>query len=115
MSSMRNRLTLIGHLGADPELKSFDGGKKMTRVSIATTEWHKNAAGDWTSETTWHQVTAWGQLAERICEKLRKGSETALECQVLNNNYTDKDGVKKYNTELRLSNVLFLGKQGERE
>ena len=106
---MRNKVTLIGHLGNKPEVKTFEGDKKMTRVSIATNETYKNKKGERVTDTTWHNVIAWGPLAERLTKYVQKGTELALDGKLINNNYTDKEGVKRYTTEIQMTEMLLLG------
>lgn len=109
---MRNKVTLIGHLGNTPELKTFDGNKKMVRVSLATHENYKNKKGERVSDTTWHNVIAWGQLAELMSRYTQKGSEIAVEGKLVNKTYTDKEGIKRYTTEIHMSELLLLGSKG---
>ncbi len=79
MNALKNKVQLIGNLGAAPEIKNIDGGKKLARFSIATSESYKNAKGERIKDTQWHSVIAWGKTAE-VCEKyLAKGSEVAVE------------------------------------
>ncbi|MBS1647218.1 MAG: single-stranded DNA-binding protein [Bacteroidetes bacterium] len=106
---MKNKVTLIGHVGNSPELKTFEGDKKLVRLSLATNESYKNKKGEKVTDTTWHNVIAWGALAERICKYAQKGSEIAVEGKLINNNYVDKEGVKRYSTEIQLSDMLLLG------
>ena len=108
MNALRNKVQLIGNLGMDPEIKSLDGGKKLAKMSIATNETYKNAKGEKITETQWHNLIAWGKTAE-ICEKfLKKGSEIAVEGKLVNRNYTDKEGIKRYVTEIEVHEVLML-------
>jgi len=106
---MRNKVTLIGHVGNTPEMKTFEGNKKLARVSIATNETYKNKQGEKVTETTWHTVIAWGPLAERLTKYAQKGTELALEGKLVNNNYTDKEGIKRYTTEIQMTEMLLLG------
>ena len=109
MYALRNKVQLIGNLGAAPEIKTLEGGKKMARFSIATNESYKNAKGEKVTETQWHNLVAWGKLAD-IAEKfLNKGTEVAIEGKLINRNYTDKEGVKKYVTEIQVNELLLLG------
>jgi single-strand DNA-binding protein len=105
----RNKVSLIGHLGNTPEVKTFDGNKKLVRVSLATNESYKNKNGEKVTETTWHNLVAWGPLAERLAKYTQKGSELAVEGKLINNNYTDKEGNKRYSTEIQLTDLLLLG------
>ena len=86
---MRNRVQLIGHLGMDPELKTFDSGKKLVRVSLATNEVYRNNNGDKVTDTEWHNLVAWGKTAEIINEYTKKGSELAVEGKLTTNTYAE--------------------------
>lgn len=108
MNALRNKVQLIGNLGMDPEIKTLDGGKKLAKMSLATNETYKNAKGEKVTETQWHNLIAWGKTAE-ICEKfLKKGGEIALEGKLINRNYTDKEGIKRYVTEVEVHEILML-------
>jgi single-strand DNA-binding protein len=109
MYTIRNRVQLIGNLGNAPEVKTMETGKKMARFSVATNEHYRNANGEKVTETTWHNIVAWGKVAEIVEKYLTKGSEIALEGKLINRNYTDKEGVKKYITEVEVSELLMLG------
>ena len=106
---MRNKVTLIGRLGNTPEVKTFEGNKKLARVSLATNESYKNKKGEKVTETTWHNLVAWGPLAERLAQYTQKGSELAVEGKLVNNNFTDKDGNKHYSTEIQITDMVLLG------
>lgn len=108
MNALRNKVQLIGNLGMDPEVKALNGGKKLAKLRIATNETYKNAKGEKVTETQWHNLIAWGKTAEIVEKFLKKGSEIAIEGKLINNNYTDKDGVKRYFTEIEVSEVLML-------
>ncbi len=108
MNSLRNKVTLIGNLGNDPEIKMFDENKKMARLSVATNETYKNKSGDRVVDTTWHTLVAWGPLAEVFEKYTQKGNEIAVEGKLVNRNYTDKEGVKRYSTEIHVSDLVLL-------
>ena len=108
MNALKNKVQLIGNLGMNPEIKNLDGGKKLAKFSIATNESYKNAKGELVKETTWHNLKAWGKTAEIIEKYLTKGSEVAIEGKLVNSNYTDKDNVKRYVTEVEVHEVLLL-------
>lgn len=108
MNALRNKVQLIGNLGMNPEIKNLEGGKKLAKFSIATNESYKNAKGEVIKETTWHNLIAWGKTAEIIEKYLTKGREVAIEGKLVNNNYTDKDGIKRYNTEVEVMELLML-------
>jgi single-strand DNA-binding protein len=110
MNTIRNKVQLIGNLGKAPEIKEFDKGKKMARFSVATNESYKNAQGEWETQTTWHNLVAWGNQAS-LCEReLDKGSEVAIEGKLVSRSYTDKEGNKRYVTEVQVNEILVLTK-----
>lgn len=106
MSALRNRVQLIGFLGSDPEIRTIESGKKLVRIRVATNESYKNAKGEPVKDTQWHNVVAWEKTAELVTEKLRKGSEVMIEGRLSYNEYTDKEGVKRYSTDVVM--VEFL-------
>ena len=109
MNTLRNKVQLIGNLGQNPEVKELNGGKKVAKFSLATNETYKNKAGEKVTDTQWHNLVAWGKTADIIEKYLKKGSEVAIEGKLLNRNYTDKEGVKRYVTEIQVSELLMLG------
>ncbi len=111
MNALRNKVQLIGNLGMDPEIKELEGGKKLAKVSIATNETYKNTKGEKVTDTQWHNLIAWGKTAEIMGKYLKKGSEVAVEGKLINKNYTGKDGVKRYSTEVQVNELLILGKK----
>ncbi|MCC6762944.1 MAG: single-stranded DNA-binding protein [Chitinophagaceae bacterium] len=111
MNAMKNRVQLIGHLGKDPEVKAIDNGNKMARFTIATNETYQNNKGEKVTDTQWHNVVAWGKTAELVEKLLQKGHEVALEGKLENRSYTDKDGQKRYITEVVTSEFLLLTKK----
>ena len=110
MNSMKNKVTLIGNLGNTPEIKSLENNKKLARFSIATNEVYKNQKGERVTDTTWHNVIMWTPLADIAEKLLKKGSEVAIEGKLINRSYTDKDGIKRYITEIQASELVVLGK-----
>lgn len=110
-SMMKNRVQLIGNLGQDPEIKNLENGNKMAKMSIATNETYKNAKGEYVTETQWHNIVAWGKVAEVAEKYLKKGSEVVVDGKLVHRNYNDKDGVKKYITEVELYNILMMDKK----
>jgi single-strand DNA-binding protein len=114
MNSLRNRVQLIGNLGMDPEVKTFGEKKKMVRFSIATTDSYRDGEGKKIEETQWHNVVIWGGATADVAEKyLSKGREVALEGKLVHRSYDDKDGNKKYITEV-VVNELVLLRNGEK-
>lgn len=110
MSTLRNKVQLIGHVGNDPEIKTFDGGKKLAKLAIATNESYKNEKGEKVEETQWHNLVAWGKTAEIIEKYVVKGKEIAIEGKLTHRSYEDKNGEKRYVTEVVIDEVLLLGK-----
>lgn len=110
MNSIKNKVTLIGNIGNAPEVKEFDNNKKVARVSLATRESYKNQKGERVNETTWHNVVLWGQLADIAARFLKKGTEVCIEGKIVNRNYTDKAGIKRYITEIQANELVLLGK-----
>lgn len=109
MYTLKNKVQLIGHLGNAPEIKNTENDKKYARFSIATNESYRNAKGEKVTETTWHTLVAWGKIAGIVEKYLNKGSEVAVEGKLISRSYTDKDGVKKYITEVQVNELLMLG------
>jgi single-strand DNA-binding protein len=99
---------LVGNLGADPEVTTIDSGIKRARIRVATTETYKNRNGDRTEHTEWHTITIWRGLAEVAEKYLRKGSKIYVEGRLRTREYNDKDGVKKYFTEVAADNFVML-------
>ena len=109
MSTLRNKVQLIGNLGNNPEIITLESGKKLAKISIATNETYKNAQGEKVTDTQWHNVVAWNKTAEIIEKYLQKGSEVAVEGKLTSRSYDDKDGNKKYITEIVCNELLMLG------
>ncbi len=109
MNTLRNKVQLIGNLGNNPEIINLDGGKKLAKLSIATNESYKNNKGETVKDTQWHNVIAWGKTADIIEKYLQKGNEIAIEGKLINRNYDDKDGNKRYVTEIVVNELLMLG------
>lgn len=113
MYALKNKVQLIGNLGNAPEVKTTESGKKLARFSVATNESYRNAKGEKVTETTWHNLVAWGKVADIAEKYLNKGSEIAIEGKLINRSYTDKDGNKKYITEVQVNELLMLGSKAE--
>jgi single-strand DNA-binding protein len=110
MNALRNKVQLIGHVGQEPEIKTFEGGKKLANITLATNESYTNAKGEKVEQTEWHRLTAWGKTADLIESYVIKGKEIAVEGKLTHRSYDDKDGVKRYITEVVISDLLLLGK-----
>jgi len=111
MNALRNKVQLIGNLGNAPEIKNTESGKKLARFSLATNEIYRNNKGEKVKETTWHNLIAWGKLADLAEKYLSKGKEVAIEGKLISNNYTDKQGNKKHFTEIQVNEMLLLGEK----
>lgn len=113
MNTLRNRVQLIGRLGSKVEIKNLDGNKTLGKVSMATNEYYKNQKGERVEETTWHNLVAWGKQAQLLNKYTDKGSEIAIEGKLSNRSYEDKEGNKKYITEVVVQNILLMGDRKE--
>ncbi len=110
MNAMRNKVQLIGHVGQEPEIKTFDGGKKVVNFTLATNEIYKNEKGEKVEQTEWHKVSAWGKVADIIEKYVTKGKEIAIEGKLTHRSYDDKNGEKRYVTEVVANDIILLGK-----
>jgi single-strand DNA-binding protein len=109
MYALKNKVQLIGHVGQKPQTRILEGDKKLVRFSVATNETYRNAQGIKVTDTQWHNLVAFGKVAEIAEKYIDKGSEVALEGKLVNRNYTDKEGIKRYVTEIQVSELLLLG------
>lgn len=109
MSTLRNKVQLVGNVGQEPTITDLESGKKVARVSLATNENYKNSKGEKVTDTQWHTLVAWGKTAEIIEKFVSKGNEIAIEGKLTSRSYDDKDGNKRYVTEVIVSEILLLG------
>lgn len=109
MNTMKNRVQLIGHVGSDPEVKTFEGGK-VANLNIATNDSYTNKKGEKVEQTEWHRLVAWDKNAEIIEKFVTKGKEIAIEGKLTSRSYDDKDGNKRYITEVVINDIMLLGK-----
>ena len=107
---MKNRVQLIGNVGQEPEVKTVNGDRKVANFTIATNDHYFNEKGDKVEQTEWHRVTAWGKTAEIIEKFVVKGKEIGIEGKLTHRSYDDKEGIKRYVTEIVANEVLLLGK-----
>jgi len=108
-----NKAILVGNLGKDPELRYTASGTAVATFSLATTEKFKNKGGEQQEKTEWHNIVAWGNLGE-ICGKyLAKGRQVYIEGRIQSRSYDDRDGNKRYITEIVASEMQMLGRPGE--
>ena len=108
MNMIKNKVQLIGHLGQSPEIKKLDTGRKVANMSLATKENYKDASGTSVSETQWHNVVAWGKMADFAEKYLVKGLQVAVDGKLVNRTYTDKTGVKRNITEIHVYEMLII-------
>jgi single-strand DNA-binding protein len=110
-----NKVILVGRTGVTPELKNLKSDSKVVNFSFATSEHYKDKTGAKVVNTEWHNIVAWGPLAEIIAKNVVKGQELFIEGKIQTRSYDDKDGVKKYATEIVASNITFLGSKKTEE
>lgn len=115
MNALRNKVQLIGNMGKDPEIRITESGKTMAKFSLATNETYRSSTGEKVTETQWHNIIAWGKIAELAGQILSKGKEVAIEGKLMNSVYTDKNGVKKYFTQVQANQLLLTGGKQEQE
>lgn len=108
MNTLRNKVQLIGNLGNDPEIITLEGGKKLAKFSLATNEHYKDKDGQKQTKTDWHNVVAWNKTAELIEQYVSKGKEIAIEGKLGTRSYEDKEGQKRYTTEVIVNELLLL-------
>lgn len=113
MSTLKNKVQLIGNVGNAPEVKTLNDGKKVANFSMATNENYKNANGEKVQNTEWHNIVAWGKIAEIVEQFVGKGKEVAIEGKLTSRSYETKEGEKRYVTEVVASEILLLGIKGE--
>ncbi len=110
MSTLRNKVQLIGNVGNDPEIVHLESGKTLAKFTMATNESYKNAKGEKITDTQWHNIVVWGKTAEIVENYVPKGKEVGVEGKLTSRSYEDKEGVKRYITEIVCSELLLLGK-----
>ena len=114
MSTLRNKVQLIGNLGQAPEIISFENGKKLAKISLATNESYK-VDGKKVEAVQWHNAIAWNAQADLIEKYVEKGQEIAIEGKLVTRSYETKEGEKRTKTEVQISDILLLGKKVEGE
>lgn len=110
-----NKAIIMGNLGRDVELKYTPSGKAVANFSIATSESWKDKSGQKQEKTQWHNIVAWGSQAEHCDHYLAKGSQVLIEGRIETRSWDDKDGNKKYTTEIIANNVQFIGKKENKQ
>ncbi|MEQ5789734.1 single-stranded DNA-binding protein [Muricauda sp. NFXS6] len=115
MSTLRNKVQLIGNIGNDPKVAVLESGSKTVRFAMATNEYYKNAQGEKVQSTQWHNVVAWDKRAEVIEQYAHKGKEIAIEGKLVSRSYTNEMDVKVYVTEIVATEILLLGGKESQE
>ena len=110
MNALRNQVTLIGNLGLDVELKTIGTDRKLAKVAMATNQYYKNRDGEKVQETQWHNLVAWGKLAENMASVLKKGDQVMTQGKIVYRNYEDGNGQKHYITEIVVNEFLKITK-----
>ena len=105
---MINKVTLIGNLGKDPEIRNLEGGVSVARFSLATNENYRDKNGEWQTQTEWHDIVAWRQLAEKAARDLHKGSLVYIEGKITHRKWQDKEGQDRYSTEIVANTIRSL-------
>mgnify|MGYP003643538618 CR=1 FL=1 len=113
MSTLKNKVQLIGNVGNEPEITNLESGKKVAKFSIATNESYKDSKGEKVTNTQWHNIVAWGKIAEIVEKYVGKGKEVALEGKLTSRSYETKEGEKRYVTEVVVDEILLLGIKGD--
>ncbi|MCF8365368.1 MAG: single-stranded DNA-binding protein [Bacteroidales bacterium] len=111
MRSLRNSVQLIGNLGMDPEVKEVSNGNKMARFSLATSETYNKPNGEKVTDTQWHNLIIWGKLADVAEKYLKKGKQIAVEGKLETTSYDDKEGKRKFFTQVNVNDLVMLGKE----
>ncbi len=109
MSTLKNKVQLIGNVGQEPIITNLENGKKVVRLSLATNENYKNSNGEKQTNTNWHNIVAWGKTADIIEKYVNKGKEIAIEGKLTSHSYETKEGEKRYVTEVVVNEILLLG------
>jgi single-strand DNA-binding protein len=107
-----NKVTLVGNLGKDPEVKHLDNGRAVATFSMATSESYKNKEGEKITNTEWHNVVLWSPIAEIAEKYLKKGNQTYIEGKLTTRRWEDKNGEIRYTTEVLAKNLILLGNAG---
>jgi single-strand DNA-binding protein len=111
MNTIVNKVSLVGHLGNNPEMRTFDNGNKMAKIRLATNESYRDADGKKVDNTQWHNLVAFGTKADFAEKYLAKGKNIMVDGRLVNRNYEDKDGKKHFITEIQINEIMILDKK----
>ena len=108
-----NKAILVGNVGKDPEVRYLEGGASVASFSLATTEVYRNRNGEKVSQTEWHNIVAWRHLADLAEKYITKGRQLYIEGRITNRSWEDKEGNKRYTTEIVANTIQLLGRKGD--
>lgn len=111
MNALKNKVQLIGNLGTTPEIITLDDGKRIAKFSLATNETYKDSSGQKVTDTQWYNIIAWNNIASIVEQFLQKGSEVIIEGRLRSRSFDDKEGNKRYFTEIVCNELLMLGRK----
>jgi single-strand DNA-binding protein len=108
MTDLKNNVQLIGHLGKNPTVTTLENGSKVAKILLATSEYRKTVTGEKQTLTQWHNLTAWGAQASIAEKYLIKGKQIAIQGKLNNRMFTDKEGIKRYYTEIVINDLKMI-------
>lgn len=108
-----NKVILVGNVGKDPEVRHLDNGTAVGSFTLATSESYKNKTGEKVTNTEWHNIVVWRGLAEIVEKYVKKGQQLYIEGKIINRSWDDKEGVKRYTTEIVAENMVMLGRKSD--
>lgn len=114
MNNLRNKVSLIGRLGAQPEYTTTENGRALARFSLAVNSNYKDKTGNWVTDTQWHNINAWGKTADLVKRLLSKGQEIVVEGKLINRTYETKTGEKRFSTTVEMNEFLVLTSKSEK-
>lgn len=115
MKNLKNNVSLIGRLGAEPEITTLSNGRKLARFTLATNESYKAKSGEYVKDTQWHIINAWGKTADLVQKLLQKGQEVILDGKLVHQSYETKSGEKRNTTVIEINEFLLLNSKSEQK
>jgi single-strand DNA-binding protein len=113
MQTMKNTVSLTGHLGSDVQLYTLSTGRKVAKVRLATNEFYTDKSGERAKHTEWHNIIGWGTLAEQMEKQLAKGTKVMIEGKLVHRSYQDKNGKTRYLSEIIVGSFVNAKQGGE--